>query len=485
MTGFLRSLALLCSLIWPLTVWSDSGVPAGLNLPDLGDGSASVISPAQERKLGEDFMRRARRQLAFVDDPEITGFLQSLGQRLVAVSDAAGRDFRFFVISNPTINAFAVPGGFIGVHTGLILAVESEAELASVLAHEIAHVTQRHIPRLIAESQRTTLPAMAAILASILLASSGHQGAEAGIAAATAAVAQREINFTRSFEEEADRIGMSILAGAGFDPRAMPDFFERMHSLNRHNETNLPEFLRTHPVTTHRIADARNRAERLPYRARHDSEEFHHVRAKLRALGPGDPAEIARGFREDLAQHKYRSREAGRYGYALALKRARALETARAEAQALVTERPQRVAYRLLLAEVELEAGRSEQGLAQYAAALRQAPDSLPALQGYAQALLRVGRVQAALDLLRKAVRQRQDDPMLHKLLAQAAGEAGSPFEAHQALAEHYYLIGNLHAALEQLNIAARYAGDSFYRQSSIEARILSIKEEIALFQER
>lgn len=484
MTGFLRSLALVCSLIWPLTVWGGSA--AGLNLPDLGDGSASVVSPAQERKLGEDFMRRARQQLSFVDDPEITQYIQSLGQRLVAASDdTAGRDFRFFVIRNPTINAFAVPGGFIGVHTGLIQAVESEAELASVLAHEIAHVTQRHLPRLIAESQRTTLPAMAAILASILLASSGHQGAEAGIAAATAAVAQHEINFTRSFEEEADRLGMGILAAAGFDPRAMPDFFERMQSLNRHNETNLPEFLRTHPVTTYRIADSRNRAERLPYRARDSTEEFHHVQAKLRALAPGDPAEIARGFKENLAQHKHRSREAERYGYAIALKRSRALEAARAEARSLLAEHPARVAYRLLLAEIELEAGRTEQGLAQYAAALKQAPDSLPAQYGYAQALLRGGRARDALGLLRQAVRQRQDEPMLYKLLAQAAVEAGSPFEAHQALAEYYYLNGNLHAALDQLRIAARHAGDSFYRQSSVEARIQSINEEIALFREK
>ncbi len=480
MTGFLCSLILLCSLSWPLAAWGGSA--SGLNLPELGEGSASVVSPAQERKLGEDFMRRARQQLSFVDDPEITEYIQSLGQRLVAVSDAAGRDFRFFVIHNPTINAFAVPGGFIGVHTGLIQAVENEAELASVLAHEIAHVTQRHIPRLIAESQRTTLPAMAAILASVLLASSGHQGAEAGVAAATAAVAQHEINFTRSFEEEADRLGMGILTAAGFDPRAMPDFFERLQSLNRHNETNLPEFLRTHPVTSHRIADARNRAERLLSRVRDSTEEFHHVQAKLRALGPGDPAEIAKGFKENLAQRKYRSREAERYGYALALKRSRALEAARAEARSLVAQRPARVVYRLLLAEIELETGHTEQGLAEYAVALKQAPVSLPAQQGYAQALLRVGRAQAALGLLRKAVRQRQDEPGLYKLLAQAAGEAGLSFEAHQALAEYYYLSGNLHAALDQLRIATRYAGDSFYRQASIEARIQSIEEEITLF---
>src|SRR3990172_2717162 len=170
-----------------------------INLPDLGDASIAVISPAQERRLGEDFMRRARQSLVFSDDPEVSEYIQTLGQRLVARSDNPGTSFRFFVVNDPTINAFAVPGGFIGVHTGLILAAETEAELASVLAHEISHITQRHIPRLLAEDQRATLPAMAAILAAILLA--GH-GGQAAIALTTATLAQRGITFTRTFEEE-------------------------------------------------------------------------------------------------------------------------------------------------------------------------------------------------------------------------------------------------------------------------------------------
>jgi predicted Zn-dependent protease len=486
MTRRFRFLLLFAGFFWPLAGAGDAG--GMLKLPDLGDGSAAVISPAQERKLGEDFMRRARRQLAFLDDPEINEYIQTLGQRLVAASEGAGRDFRFFVVRDPTINAFAVPGGFIGVHTGLILAARNEAELAAVLAHEIAHITQRHIPRLIVESQRTTLPAMAAILASILLASSGHQGAEAGIALSTAAVAQREINFTRAFEEEADRLGMQILAQAGFDPRAMPDFFERLQSLNRYNETNLPEFLRTHPVTVNRIADARNRAERLPPprspRPGGEDSPFYHIQAKLRALAPGDPQEIARGFKVNLAQHRYSQREAERYGYAMALLRTRAFDDARAECRALLSLSPKNLSYRLLLAEIERQSGRQPQALAEYARALALAPDNLAVQQRYANALLEAGRAPDAIELLRKAVRQRPDEPGLYKLLAQAAGEAGRPFEAHQAMAEYYYFSGNLPAALEQLRIASRYAGDDFYRQSSVEARIEAIKTEIALFQE-
>ncbi|OGT13734.1 MAG: hypothetical protein A3J49_18640 [Gallionellales bacterium RIFCSPHIGHO2_02_FULL_57_16] len=452
------------------------------DLPDLGDESAAVITPAEERKLGEDFMRKARHSLAFVDDPELNDYIQSLGQKLANSTDSPNKTFRFFFIDDPSINAFAVPGGFIGVHTGLVLAAQSEAELASVLAHETAHITQRHIPRLITETQRMSLPAMAAVLAGILLAGSGRQGGEATVALATATVAQKGLNYTRAFEEESDRIGMTILAKAGFDPGAMPAFFERMQSLNRHNETDLPEFLRTHPVTTSRIADARNRAEQYPRRPRPDSSEFHHARAKIRAQAKGEPAEIVRGFEANLAQGRYRDADAERYGYALALQRNKQFKEARKEIQKLIGRHPEKAAYRIAQAEIEMGAGRYEEALAIYAAAHKKQPAYLPLTRSYAGALLAGGRSRVAMELLKPAVRRQPDDPALHKMLAEAAGGAGAKLEAHQALAEHYYLSGDPNAAIDQLQIATRYAGDNFYLQSSLEARIQAIKEEMALY---
>ena len=454
------------------------------NLPDLGDESLAVISPAQERKLGEDLMRQSRRSLAFMDDPEITEYIQSLGRKLVSHSDNPQQDFRFFVIDNPTINAFALPGGFIGVHTGLILATQSEAELASVLAHETAHITQRHIPRMIAESQRTTLPAMAAILAGILLASSGHQGGEAAIALTSAAVAQKGINYTRSFEEEADRIGMQILARSDFDPRAMPAFFEHMQNMNRLNETSLPEFLRTHPVTTNRIADSRNRAEQYPARQVSDSGDFQQVRAKIRALSSdGNPDEIVRSFRENLAQGKYRNIDAERYGYAVALLRTRQPVAARAEALKLIERQPGKPSYRILEAEAEMAMEHYKQALGIYADAYAKAPSDAALMQYYASALLKTDHYRQARDLLKTALQQRPESPVLYQMLAQAAGGMNSSFESHKALAEYYYFSGNPNAAIQQLQIATRYAGDNFYLQSSLEARIAAIKEEMAAYQ--
>lgn len=458
---------------------------ANTNLPDLGDESIAVISPAQERKLGEELMRQSRQTLAFMNDPEIGEYIQSLGQRLVAHSDNPRKDFRFFVINNPTINAFAVPGGFIGVHTGLILAAQNEAELASVMAHETAHITQRHIPRLIAESQRTSLPAMAAILAGILLASSGHQGGEAAIALTSAAVAQKGINYTRSFEEEADRIGMQILAQSGFDPRAMPAFFEQMQNLNRLNDTSLPEFLRTHPVTTNRIADSRNRAEKFNVRQAPDSSDFQHVRAKIRALAPGNVDEITRGFKENLTQGKYLNAEAERYGYVIALLRARQIPTARAEVHKLLAKQPNKISYRILEAETEMAAEKYPQALATYADIYAKVPTSTPLMRHYVSALLTIGKHQQAKDLLKTALHQRLEDPELYRMLAQASDGIGDKYSAHKAMGEHYYLNGSPRAAIEQFQLAGRYAGDNFYLQSSLEARITAIREEIAVYQRK
>ncbi len=447
-----------------------------INLPDLGDASAAVISPAQERKLGEDIMRRARRSLAIVDDPELSTYIQNLGQRLVARSDSPGQSFRFFLVNDATINAFAIPGGFIGVHTGLLLAAEDEAELASVLAHEIAHITQRHIPRMLANEQNS-VPLMAALLAAILL---GGRGAEAAIAL-SAASAQKSINFTRASEEEADRIGIRLLADTGFDPRAMPAFFERMQKLNRVNETNLPEFLLTHPVTVARITDSRARAEQTTYRQVPDTLDFHLMRAKLRAAAPGDPEDRVRAFASNISEGKGANAEAERYGYVLALLRARQYDAARTEIRKLVDRSPNNLFYGILQAEIEMAAGRTETGLQNYANLYKRYPSYYPLAMSYTRALVRTKHTREAEPIIRAALQERPDDPALYELLSQTAGANGKIPESHQARAEHYYLNGNLNAAIEQLQLASRHAGNNFYLQSSVEARMQAIKEEIAL----
>ena len=452
-----------------------AAVPAN-PLPDLGDESAAALSPQDERRIGEEFMRQARAQLEILDDPELNEYVQQLGRRLTTGAENQP-GFHFFLINNKTINAFAVPGGYIGVHTGLLLAARNEAEVAAVLAHEAAHITQRHIPRLIAESRRISGPALAALLAGILIAASGGQGGEAAVALTTAGLAQHELNFTRGFEQEADRIGMTILNKAGYDARAMPAFFEQMEIQSRLYENNLPEFLRTHPITGRRIAESRNHAESFPFRNNPDNDAFAHMHARLQVLG-NKPEVAVRIFRENLEEREAApGMTADHYGYALALFNNNQFDQARREISPLVKVRPDYVPYHILSAEIELASGNKTLGLDRYAAAARRFPSSLALVQRQASALLKNGKAGQARQILDKAVRLHAREPSLYKLLASAAGESGKRMEAHRAYGEYYFLIGQPRAAIEQFQLASRFAENNFYYVSSLEARIKEIRE--------
>jgi len=424
-------------------------------------------------------MREAYARLDIQHDPELNEYVRQLGRRVTKAA-AIDTDFHLFIVNNGTINAFAVPGGFIGVHTGLLLAARRESEIAAVLAHETAHITQRHIPRLLSASQRLTGPALAAILAGLLLAASGAPGGEAAIALTTAGLAQAQINFTRAFEQEADRIGMSFLDSAGYDARAMPAFFERMESLSRLHESNLPEFLRTHPVTGARLAESLDHAEGYTRRSDPDPSGFAHMQARTRVLTSGSETAL-KFYGAAVARKDNPQPSADRYGYALALLAMRQTDRARQEVRKLTASRSSYLPYELLGADIELESGNISGSLALYAAAVRHHPDSSAAVLRYASALLKGKQPRKARDLLDSAVRTHANDPEFYKLLAQAAGEAGRPLEAHRAYGEFYFRTGQPQAAIEQLEIARRYANDSFYYRSSLDARIREIRESSGL----
>src|SRR5438552_582604 len=253
-------------------------------LPELGDTSGALLSPYLERKIGEQAMREIRlREPSFLDDPELTEYVNEIGRRIVAASPEALQDFEFFMVRDNTIHAFAMPGGFVGVHTGLLLAAQTESELAGVLAHEVAHVTQHHIARLLGKQEQMSIPTLAAVVLGILAARSRPDLAQAVIAGAGASSIQSQLNYTRDFEREADRIGFQFLQQAGFDVGGMGSFFERMQKATRLYENNAPAYLRTHPLTSERIADMQNRAQTAAYKQAPDSIEFSLARAKLRA----------------------------------------------------------------------------------------------------------------------------------------------------------------------------------------------------------
>lgn len=477
-----RSFLSLCVVYWLTALYPPvyANAPLNLDLPDMGDASGGTISPEEERRIGEAFMREIRQSLKIVEDPEINEYIQALGYRLVSNTDGYSQDFTFFVVDDPAINAFAAPGGYIGINSGLILTSESESELASVLAHEIAHVTQRHLARAFEKSDKLSLPATAAIIAAIIIGSRNSQVGQAAMAATQAGAIQSQINFTRANEEEADRVGMQTLARSDFDARSMPAFFERLQQSVRFSGHNLPEFLSTHPVTSSRIADTRNRAEQYPYRQINDSLSYHLVRAKLRVMGDPNPKQSIKRFTETLKHGQYRNEQAERYGYALALLNNGDYDAARAQIQELLAKDKDRLAYQTALAQIEMADGQAAKALAVYSDALQLYPGNNALVMLYSRALLRAGQAAKARGLLADHIRQRSPDPVLYKLLAEAEGAAGHKAAAHQALAEYYYLNGQTDAAIQQLNLALDRKEADFYQASQIEDRLRQLREEKA-----
>jgi predicted Zn-dependent protease len=259
----------------------------GIQLPDLGDESQAAVTPTMERKLGESVVKQIRASGAYLDDPEVNEYLNDLGHRIVAAGGDSKQDFEFFAVADPGINAFALPGGFVGVNMGLVLLTQSESELASVLAHETAHVTQRHYTRSMAGQQRSMLYSLAALAVALAASRSGSsssgQATSAAIASAQALAIQTQLNYTREHEYEADRIGFLKLDAAGFDTTSMATFMERLQKSSRFADSSAPSYLRTHPITYERIAEAQARAQGRPYRQVPDSLDFHLVRALLKS----------------------------------------------------------------------------------------------------------------------------------------------------------------------------------------------------------
>jgi Putative Zn-dependent protease, contains TPR repeats len=450
-----------------------------VELPTIGDPWGQVISPQQERRLGQEFMRRLRHQVSLIDEPEIQEYIQFLGYSLVAHSDDPTQEFTFFIVDHPSINAFAAPGGYIGVNSGLITAAESESELAAVLAHEIAHVTQRHVARSFDAARQLSLPSAAVLIAAILL---GTQSPELGQAALTVGIAgstQSQLNFTRANESEADRVGIQILARAGFDPRSVPTFFERLQKASRLYGDGPPEFLRTHPVTVSRIADSRSRAEQYPVKPLREQLSFELVRAKLQVKAEQNPAKAAEKFAARLESGQYRNESATRYGYALALHATRNYTGAREQLQRLLGEDPDEIAYRIALAKVEEAAGHLSRAFKIYSETVELYPGNHPVTVAYSQALITAQKGAEAQRLLQAHIRSRAPDPTLYQLLARAAGQAGMRADAFEAIAEYYYLNGDTPTAIEQLRLALRTLGESYYETARIQARLRELQHEL------
>ena len=454
---------------------------AGSNLPDFGDSSGSLISPTQEMALGEAFMRSVRAQTTLVTDPDINDYISRLGHRLVAASDAPNYPFTFFVVNNPAVNAFAGPGGYIGIHTGLILTAQNESELAGVMAHEIAHVTQRHLLRAYESANQMSLPTAAGMIAAILLGVAAGS-TEAGIAGVTAVQAgniQRQLNFTRANEKEADRIGIQTLARSGIDPYGMPSFFERLHQSTRLYGNNVPEFLSTHPVTSNRIAESMSRAEQYGRGKERDTLEFQLTRTRLDVLESDNLQNTLKEYRSLVK--KSSSGPAEKYGLALAYWRTGANGQAEKQMRALMKHDPDRVIYRTTMARILLDSGQKQKALQLYRDTLSLYPGNLTVSQHYIAALIEAGQAKKARSEVVRLLRNKQARTApVYELWARAASVSGPAWETNVASAEVYYLYGNLRLATDQLQQALAHKGLSEYEQARIRARLQEFKQLMA-----
>ena len=440
------------------------------DLPDLGEVSRQYFSDQEEQTLGRAIMRDVYADPRYLDDPEIESYLNQLGYKLVSVSTRNQREFTFFVVNDPSINAFAMPGGNIGVHTGLLLAAQSESELAGVVAHEIAHVTQDHIARMVASQSQSYWPTMAALALALLASRSSPNVAGAAIATTQAYSIQNQLNYSRDYEREADRLGYDMLNRSGYDVRGMSGFFSRLQRANRFYDTSAPAYLRTHPLTTDRIADMESRSETAPYQQVEDSLDFQLVRARLRAQE--DSAQDAvLAARKALDEKRYNSETAARYGLVTALIRARQFKEAETEAQKLPSGKTGSPMIQLLIARTALAAGNQALALQRYQAGSQAYPGYRPLQYGHIGALLAAGRSSDAQAQVDRQLALYPLDRRLWRLAAQAHAQQGHRLLSHRAQAEAAALSGNLVAAIEQIALGLKAGDGSFHEMSAAEAR--------------
>jgi beta-barrel assembly-enhancing protease len=455
-------------------------IPAAVadDLPDLGEVAQTVLTPQDEQRIAEEILREVASSNEVLNDIEVVDYLQALGQRLAASSPDNQQRFTFFVLKDNTINAFAMPGGVIGVHTGLMLSTTSESELAGVLAHEIGHVVQRHMARMLAQQQRDAWKSYAAMAFGLLAAVGGKnpQMGSAAMQAGQAGAVQRQLDYTREHEREADRVGLQILNKAGLDPRAMPMFFEQLQKGTRFSDGGAPDFLRTHPLTTERMADMQNRVDQMPYRLVTDSPEFHYVRAKLRA-DLDKPQQAIALFEDNLREKKYNNEAAQHYGLALALMHANKLQQAQQEVAWLEANAPRHAMIDTLAANLEVAMGNLKVAADKFRSSLATYPEHRGLIYGYAELLIETRQAEKALKFLDEKQRPFPADAHLYELKSQAYTSLGKNLLRHQAQGEAYYLSYDLPGAIEQMTLAAKAGDGDFYQLSIVEARLKQLKQ--------
>lgn len=474
----IRCLKFLCGVVCAVLLcaaplWAQS--PAD-NLPDIGSPADAILSKSHEAQIGAAIMAQLRARGQVIEDPLMTEYINEIGHRIASHANDGDHKFTFFIIDDPNINAFALPGGYIGVHTGLLQATRSEDELAGVLAHEVAHVTQRHIARAIHANQRQSILSTAIMLGAVLAGAASGSGdaVQGAIAVAQGTALQQQINFTRNHEYEADRVGISALAQAGFNPQGMASFFEVISRSNQPIEYRTPEFLRTHPVSSARIAEARGRARDYPDIRSEDSRSYGIARARVEVNDFERPEQAVAHFERQTYE---RQSDANKYGRALAYLRDGRNNEADRIFEELVNRDQDVIAYHIGLGQAQLARENIDGATATFERALALFPRNVPLVVHYAEALLQLEQPERAHALLLDLLNTVPPTPEQVRLIARAANEANDTAESLFYMAEYRFMIGDLVGGVGFLRQALNVPELKEIQRIRFEARIDHIQE--------
>ena len=440
------------------------------NLPVIADTTSGIISLEKEHRVGQAWARTLRGSAPLLNDPIAYSYLNDLLWQLTAHSQLQDKRLDLIVLDNPTLNAFAVPGGIVGIHGGLLLSAEKEDELASVITHELAHLSQRHFASQLEESRRSRPFTLATMLASILIAAADSQAGMAAITSSIAAQQSSRLAFSRQNELEADRIGMQNLVKADIDPNAMPRMFSRMHQSQRFQGARPPEFLLTHPVTESRIADSLNRAAQLSKpSAIKTSLDFDLIRARMMVHFSGNPQKALNHFQ---AATKASQQPLDYYGLAVAAIRMNQFKLAESALKNLPTSWKQHLFVKLTEAELQLSAEAWVTASKKLEELNSLYPDHYAVEHLLATAYMGAEQPEKAIGILNRLKKEYPTDTNAWYLLSEALGQAGKTIAVHQARVEYFLLTGQIDRALQQITYANREAGLS----SSDKARLVQLE---------
>ncbi len=474
----LRSLQYLTGLLFSVTLVilsQSSALAAEIKLPILGDATSGIVSKQQEYELGRTWLKAFRSRVREHDDPLMQQYLEQLLYNLATYSDVEDPRLELVIINNPSMNAFAVPGGVVGFHTGVFALAENEDQMASVLAHELAHLSQRHFARGVEAQRASSMLSLGGLLASLVIAATA--GGDAGMAAITAtqAVAMNDqLRYSRSNEQEADRMGLQTMERANRDPGAVADMFATLLKATRYKGSRPPEFLLTHPVTEKRIADARGRAMASSMRQYSRSPEFHLIKARALVAISNNPKNAIKRFNAQLRSNP-QNPQGAQYGLALAYIGAGEFDLARQSLARLLKDNPYQLSFQYADLELDLATKEYNQGLAKLDKLLRLSPNNYPLTTIKSEILWQAHRYEEAGEVLTALSRMRPEDPMIWYRLAEVRGLAGNISGVHEARAEYFILVGAFDQAREQLSLAVKLVASDFKRSAIVRQRIRDV----------